>query len=72
METEAEEPCAPAAEAVPTAASTPEETSQETMQVNMHVSPDDSHTENGTPVSQLQKRLALIMPPEAKNKGDNV
>ena len=72
VETEAEEPCAPAAEAVPTAASTPEETSQETMQVNMHVNPDGSSTESGTPISQLQKRLALIMPPEAKNKGDIV
>ena len=72
METEAEESCAPAAEAVPTAESTPEETSQETMQVNMHVNPDGSSTESGTPISQLQKRLALIMPPEAKNKGDIV
>ena len=27
----------------------------------------DPPTEDGTPVSQLQKRLALIMPIEAKN-----
>ena len=72
METEAEEPCAPVAEAVPTVTSVPEVTSQETMQVNMQVSLDESSIENGTPISQLQKRLALIMPPEAKNKENNV
>ena len=33
--------------------------------------PDENTNEHGTPVSQLQKRLALIMPTEAKNKEKN-
>ena len=58
MEEKAQEPSAPATEEVP-AASTP-------------VNEPQPLTNPGTPVSQLQKRLALIMPPEAKNKGDCV
>lgn len=58
MEEEAQEPSAPATEEVPTA-SPPVDEPQPLMNP-------------GTPVSQLHKRLALIMPPEAKNKGDCV
>ena len=47
-----------------------ETASRETVKENTEDSPEE--TENGTPVSQLQKRLALIMPLEAKNKGENV
>ena len=67
VETEAREPVASPAETVPTSSSSSGETSQETTQVNMQDHLDDPPTENGTPVSQLQKRLALIMPIEAKN-----
>ena len=61
VETEAEEPGIPAAETAPGIPASPGEP------------PDGSHTPfpiegtHGTPVSQLQKRLALIMPIEAKN-----
>ena len=67
VETEAREPVAAPAETVPTASSSSGETSQDTTQVNTQDHPDEPQTENGTPVSQLQKRLALIMPIEAKN-----
>ena len=72
VETETEEQAAPASEAAPAALSSPDETGQETMQVGMEENQESTTTEYGTPVSQLQKRLALIMPPEAKNKENDV
>ena len=60
VETETEEPGAPPAEAVPAAPPDAENSADH---------PDEP---SGTPVSQLQKRLALIMPIEAKNKENNV
>lgn len=58
MAEETQEPSASAAEEVPTA-------SPPVDQPQTLINP-------GTPISQLQKRLALIMPPEAKNKETNV
>ncbi len=62
---ETEKPEAETSSQVPTAAVSPEDitTSRE------DPSPANEH---GTPVSQLQKRLALIMPIEAQNKEKNV
>ena len=71
VEKEAEEP--EAETPAPLSAAPPrggETASRETVKENTEDSPEE--TENGTPVSQLQKRLALIMPLEAKNKGENV
>ena len=58
----AEEPQAPPAPALP---------AEETPASEQAAEPHDT-TEHGTPVGQLQKRLALIMPLEAKNKENNV
>lgn len=58
MAEETQEPSSSAAEEVPTA-------SPPVDQPQPLINP-------GTPISQLQKRLALIMPPEAKNKGEAV
>ena len=60
VEAETEEPGAPPAEAVPAA------------QPGTESSADHPDNPSRTPVSQLQKRLALIMPIEAKNKENNV
>ena len=67
METQEEEPNAPSAEAVPSPPLPSKETVQETTQEPREESPNESTIEPGTPVVQLQKRLDLIMPPEAKN-----
>lgn len=58
MAEETQEPSSSAAEEVPTA--------------SPPVDQPQPLTNPGTPISQLQKRLALIMPPEAKNKGEAV
>ena len=71
METQEEEPNAPSAEAVPSPPPPSREIVQEivreTTQEPREESPNNTTTEPGTPVVQLQKRLDLIMPPEAKN-----
>lgn len=84
VETEAEEPSATSAAQVSAPSDPPEASSEDTMQVNMEVNievtveePDVEEAsadtpQHGTPISQLQKRLALIMPIEAQNKEKNV
>ena len=61
MEAEAEKPTAPAAEAGSGIPAPPGETPGNSS------APSPIEKTHGTPVSQLQKRLALIMPIEAKN-----
>ena len=65
METEAEKPEAEASAPVPAAQPAPDDST-------CHPAAPPETNEHGTPVSQLQKRLALIMPIEAQNKGDHV
>lgn len=62
---ETEKPEAETSSHVPTAAVSPEDIP------TSHEVPSPAN-EHGTPVSQLQKRLALIMPIEAQNKEKNV
>ena len=68
VETAEPEQGSPPSEAVSASTETPSPVEE-----NEPSPPADNHGGlNGTPVSQLQKRLALIMPIEAQNKGDHV
>ena len=66
METETEEPCVQAAETASGIPAHPREAPGNSP------APSPLEKTNGTPVSQLQKRLALIMPIEAKNVKENL